>query len=528
MKVLIIEDEKRIGELLLRLIDWESLGFELLGYVCDGYEGYQKICRERPEIVITDIRMPTMTGLEIIAKVREEEIPCHFIVISGYQQFEYAKTALQYQVDDYLLKPINKEELTLTLEKSAGRIRQTRAGAADHTKLKKDLSDRTERIKGQLLQDFLQFPESICKMDEIQIRERYCCEFTGRLLQFVIIKIDCIEESVSQFFPLILGRCQKSAVHTMKASTPPWETLFYGKEDYMLMLLAYSKEQQSDVERWLPAYAKHLDHVLNAYEGVEICVCPGKAVPGTADLREAFASAKQSAAYRLSQKADNYCRVYGDMKKGPKERSLSPSERTKLKNMIELRELDKIPGFLQTLLKGKNPGSLYRMTQQMIEEADDTLRQLEQYQDHMPSWKETKRQVRHAVSVMALIRNFSRSYVEELESSFAQGEQRGKKPIREALLYMEAHYGDALTLESVSEAVHLSPNYFSTVFKKEMEISFIDYLTGYRMNQAKKLLRESNKSIGEIAEQVGYHDARYFSRLFSKTVGITPNKYRKL
>lgn len=148
MKVLIIEDEKRIGELLLRLIDWESLGFELLGYVCDGYEGYQKICRERPEIVITDIRMPTMTGLEIIAKVREEEIPCHFIVISGYQQFEYAKTALQYQVDDYLLKPINKEELTLTLEKVCWQNQTDQSGSGRPHKTKKRPLRQNRKDKG--------------------------------------------------------------------------------------------------------------------------------------------------------------------------------------------------------------------------------------------------------------------------------------------------------------------------------------------------------------------------------------------
>lgn len=124
MKVLLVEDEKKIGELISRLIDWERFGLELIACIQDGKDGYEKILEERPEIVITDIRMPTMSGLEIIREVREKKIPCHFIVISGYQQFEYAKIALQYQVDDYLLKPISKEELSITLERVVHKIQK--------------------------------------------------------------------------------------------------------------------------------------------------------------------------------------------------------------------------------------------------------------------------------------------------------------------------------------------------------------------------------------------------------------------
>ena len=117
LSVLIADDEKKVGLLIKNLIEWERLGLNFLGLVQDGQSAYDIILREHPDIVITDIRMPKLTGLEMIEKVSMSGIKVHFIVVSGYRYFEYAQRALKYGVKDYLLKPIDETELNKILEK---------------------------------------------------------------------------------------------------------------------------------------------------------------------------------------------------------------------------------------------------------------------------------------------------------------------------------------------------------------------------------------------------------------------------
>ena len=124
MKVLIADDEYLICELIKKMICWEELGLEFTGFAHNGQELLQKIQEHRPAIVITDISMPVMDGIELIRQTRYLNIPCRFIIVSGYKQFEYAHNALKYAVDDYILKPISETELNQALKKILEELRQ--------------------------------------------------------------------------------------------------------------------------------------------------------------------------------------------------------------------------------------------------------------------------------------------------------------------------------------------------------------------------------------------------------------------
>ena len=157
------------------------------------------------------------------------------------------------------------------------------------------------------------------------------------------------------------------------------------------------------------------------------------------------------------------------------------------------------------------PGVLYLLLDEIIQISKKTLEEFEQYRDCVPAFHDTIEQINNAASITALLNNFRKEYLNELQTCFDNSGQGGNRPIRSALQFIAVHYAQPLTLEMVSEAVHLSPNYFSALFKREMDCSFIEYLTTYRLDQAKKLLRETNYGIAEIAERTGYADARYFS-----------------
>ena len=533
MQVLIIEDERKICELLVRLIEWETMGFHLLGYVCDGQEGYEKIIQEKPDIVITDIRMPTLSGLDIIRQVREEKIPCHFIVISGYQQFEYAKTALQYHVDDYLLKPINKEELTITLEKVAERILKKEERILKQKNLQKDVHEKTVQLKRRFLMDFIKDPFHAANMSADEVRKKYYCDFAGKSLQLIIVKADCVHENIHQFFPLILGRSQKLFQRCISETRE--QEISWFEKDYLLILLMGQNDMSN--EEIVRDYARQLDRIIASYEGLEICVCPGSVVSGLGELPLSLQEARRSVRYRVLRKSHNFCKAPIETGKSEERQKklIADEEIYELKNDLEKRDLDQIKDRLRILFsqtehhcKYMDPQLIYEMLYEIVDITENSLKFSEDESKRSICFAESRLYIRHSVSVPSLLYAFRKAYIKELKKYFLQSEQQGNRPIRAAIQYITAHYGEALTLEAVSEAVHLSPNYFSTMFKKEMDISFIDYLTNYRLGRAKKLLRETDESIAVIAEKVGYSDARYFSRLFSKTFGITPNKYRKL
>lgn len=531
MKVLLVEDEKKIGELISRLIDWDRFGLELIACIQDGKDGYEKILEEKPEIVITDIRMPTMSGLEIIREVRGKKIPCHFIVISGYQQFEYAKIALRYQVDDYLLKPINKEELSITLERVIQKVQKNKENLLIQKRLQQDLSLKTEQLKKQFLLDFLRNPEGVCQWPADKINREYGCDFRENYMQIVILKIDCLNEYTQQFFLLILGRCQKVAQDCLEEENR--KILSYFSEDYLLIMLIGDDVSKS--RSLFEEYARRLDEIMNAYNDLTICVCPGCVVTKFSDLYQSFYEAKRAVQYRLVRKNYNLSVAPKEEKPNLYDEFFSSDKIYSLKNNIEKRNLSSVQEILRSLfrhIEGQQfkitPGNIYLLLNEVLEHSESILKGSEQYRDCNFDFGETRMYIRHSTTLPALLHGFRRSYLKELHAYFTHSEQMGNRPVRLAIQYLTEHYGEQLTLETVSEKVNLSPNYFSAVFKKEMDVSFIDYLTNYRLSQAKKMLRETNDSIAVIAEKVGYNDFRYFSRLFSKSFGITPNKYRKL
>lgn len=140
-KVLIADDEVKVGQLVKRLIQWDRLGLTCIGLVTDGQTAYEKILSESPDIVITDIRMPVLTGLEMIQKASEQGVKCHFIVVSGYKYFDYAQKALKYGVEDYLLKPIDEDELNRQLQKIVAEEEQREDKQQQVDQIEKKLED---------------------------------------------------------------------------------------------------------------------------------------------------------------------------------------------------------------------------------------------------------------------------------------------------------------------------------------------------------------------------------------------------
>ena len=155
IKVVIADDEVRICQLILALVDWEALGLKVVGTAHNGLEAIAMVRTLQPNILITDIRMPGCSGLELIDQVKRDDQSLEIVIISGYAHFEYAQQAIKYGVGDYLLKPISKTELTATLQKLAGRICAQRKNAEDEAQQKKKTQKDVALLRENLISDLL-------------------------------------------------------------------------------------------------------------------------------------------------------------------------------------------------------------------------------------------------------------------------------------------------------------------------------------------------------------------------------------
>ena len=188
--VLIADDEQLICELLKKIIDWDGLKLCFIGEYYTGQALYQAILEKKPDIVITDISMPQMDGIELIGRVRREGIPCHFVIVSGYRQFEYAHNALKYDVEDYILKPVDADELNHTLNKLTLKIAEEenqvedRPAAAHNEKLLKRFF---------LNNGITQLAHN--KLTLEQIHKEYGINFKEGLFQIIYIKSDIREQT---------------------------------------------------------------------------------------------------------------------------------------------------------------------------------------------------------------------------------------------------------------------------------------------------------------------------------------------
>ena len=186
LKVLIADDEAKVGQLVKRLIEWDEIGLECIGIAQDGQTAYDRIVAESPDIVITDIRMPVLTGLEMIQKASEQGIHCHFIVVSGYKYFDYAQKALKYGVEDYLLKPIDEVELNRQLRK----IVETESEKRVQTQYVDTMEKRLHDSKYLRHKEFLKEVAEQTETDIVKANEDFGLQLQDTLFRAVYFKLD--------------------------------------------------------------------------------------------------------------------------------------------------------------------------------------------------------------------------------------------------------------------------------------------------------------------------------------------------
>lgn len=467
MKIAILDDEIKICKLIKKLIDWESGGFSFVGFAHDGITGLNLIRKETPDIVITDIRMPGLTGLELIEKARQENLTTQFIIISGYSQFEYAKNALQLDVSNYILKPIDEEELNKTLISLRDEIDLSQT-KENQVKQQSEQIDILYREK-QLL-DIFKKPENY---DVVPF-------FDNDVIYFIMTESMSLPTSsiVSIREPMAtygVAKRSNTMLDYLKEIAKNGRLIY--TEIGIKKLLDYQYEKWFTSSDVLKISDNHIDPkpIHNIFNESQSFILSSVEYLNESDFIEAIDYLRKKI---IEQPEIDAFSVYQNILK------LVQS----LEVQVNLFQINSIASFYQELT-------------QLIKQADDFDTVIEMIKE----------------KIINVIREIKVKHKDRTSSTITL--------IKE---YINQHYTEDISLDKLSKVFDLSPSYLSQLFKNEVGISYIEYLTKKRIDYAKRLLMESEQSVGEICTMVGYLDQKHFFRTFKKHTKMSPTEYRKL
>lgn len=534
MKVLIVDDEIKVCNLIHDLVDWVSLGLEIVGFANDGKSAFEMTEQLSPEIVITDIRMPGYSGIELIQRVRETNQKMHFIIISGYQQFEYANQAIRFGVEDYLLKPLKQSELERILKK----IVQQNTSEIDRRNHQAILAQQMEQSIKRLKEHFLQLLITPATWEEAHLtlacaNEQYHCGFDDSAYQILLVQAT-MEQQVSDseadylLTQKLLNLCEN------ELTMPTFHAVITSIIDgHIVCLLQGNEEQFAMLHSRLKKISYGITTLRDVFESMSVAGGMSARSVEFNKLPECMRQARMALMQNIFS-STNEITEYSDACEPDcsVEIILDGKFRVEFRKRVALLDdiaiADLISQIESRLRLRKSSGWLVsQVCNQLLELFVETMGENRvKMPDHFLKNSQDKLAVIHTFSgVFDALREY-------LRSSICQWKQtrlaEDTKPIRIAKQYIHDCYANPITLNSISDEVGLNASYFSSLFKKETGQNFIDYLSEVRIDVAKEFLVETDMSIGEIAEKVGYNDMKYFYKRFRQSTGISLKEYRKL
>ncbi|NMA18497.1 MAG: response regulator [Clostridiaceae bacterium] len=533
LKCLIVDDEPDICELIHRLIDWEKLHISSLGAVQNGVDAMEIILRQKPDIVITDIQMPGLTGLEIVEKTCAQGMNTKFILISGYREFEYAQQAIRFGVEEYLLKPIRKTDLNSILQRL---IQQKNAdsrmqGYTDE--LRNELHEKTCVLRENELRQSVHDVKRVFHAEyfHFQPGEFLCVTIHASVRQ----KSDIGSDAVPKVLENICARFE----HRFEDCCFDNE---YVLTDCDAFILLNYPEEQGIYSRCLEVLKSLQRETGIQYQSLLITFAMGLPFFSVEQIGQSIETSARASRLRLyagTERILEYRNLSKKLSNAPCRAFGSETEREIIhlvKTLQAQAAIDLLDDFYSHFHDAGSidVGDLFFITRDAI------IGLLHSIQEFLPDIDspiagidplDTELQIRSYLancdSIDELCDYFKHFIVLIIERCRWVQQQKVGEPVRIAQKYVRDHIDRQVSLEEVSACAFVSAGYLSTLFKEQTGKSFSDFVIETRVETAKRLLLQPELNISQVALRVGYSDSRHFSKVFQKTVGIKPTAYRK-
>ena len=540
LKIFLAEDEVIVRETIKRMIPWESLGFELVGEAADGEMALPLLIRQQPDLLITDIKMPFMDGLTL-ARLAKKEVPgLKVVILSGYDDFNYAKQAINIGVEDYLLKPITKNALIERLTEIRSRYEDEKTQREYYEKFHREI----QAYEKNSSRDFFEALVS-GSLDMIELykkAEKLGLDIVAESYNILIFTMNCNED--------FSGR--REGYSSWEAeSLEMLEKFFTGHPFAMLFrsnVFSYGvliKGEKDSVKENTRICVEEIRKIFDRKEdNKEWFVAVGESVERLSQIQKSYHSASRAFSQRYLYDGKVLCYeemlamekkdVTNDDSEYLQKVDVNALNPTILQKFLSNGLLEETENFVQDYFYaiGQEPmeSVVFRSyvilnvrfsVLSFLKELGCDTKTLEP-EDTEEILAESGRNMESTIA-----------YAEKLISQAIQLRDRnsGNKNhsiLKVAVDFIDQHYMEEdMSLNKAANAANVSANHFSALFSQNMGQTFIEYLTSLRMDKAKEYLRCTGMRSSEIAGEVGYKDAHYFSYLFKKTQGMTPSDYRK-
>lgn len=531
-RVLIADDEPKVCQLICELIDWGSLDMEIAGTANDGIKALEMTERLRPDIIITDIRMPGYDGLELINRIKETGIDSEIIIISGYSHFEYARRAIKYGIEEYLLKPVKKEELHKTLLKLHEKIKQKKEQLSREEQLQLRIQNDMKKLRSGFISDIRSSDDLFSENATQTINEMYHFTFKPGCFQVVAIKID-----YAAGYEKCLDVLKPKSVRILEQFLKPlcFDMEIFTEKSTVYCFLNFDDEDRKTIRKKLKTVLDELLIQSGPFDGINMTLCAGGITDDINRLKDSLESTDFAVKERIITGTEKLIEDVPVKDNGMSLKTLLSSLNKSLSAALEILDLDGVMKIIdsardEVLSKQRfNGWDIFQLTGEICDIYLVSMRNnkfdvtgSEHFTDDFRASADGCGTAGELFKLLAQWIGKSLGDVIELKKSEVT------RPIRLAKKYIHENYMSPITLEEVSEVAGFNPSYFSTLFKKETGSNFMEYLSKLRMDKARDLLKETGLSVSAICEEVGYLDLKYFTKSFKKATGLKPNEYRKL
>lgn len=530
--IILVDDEEEVRKSIIKKIEWQAAGFRVVGDAENGEDAMEKIEMLEPDVVLTDIRMPYMDGLALAEKVRQRYPSMKVVIFSGYDDFEYAQRAIKLNVTEYILKPVNVEELTSILKRIKNNLDLEIEEKRNLSRLREKYRNSLPIIREQFFNDLVH--KNLDKELVEQKLKEYDIPVLGAR-KWVIAAIDVEKEEVGE--PLSLHNEEElipiSVMQIVREKLEGYSrfSLFQSASEADMVVIAALDDDNSitgliDV---LGDICKETKRILK----VPVTIGIGHSCEELSGVIRAYQSSVDALGYKAIAGIGSTIYINDMEPVGAGKLEFDSVTEGELISAIKFGPEEKIEASVRGIIDKMKTAKVHHRQQQvyMIGVLNSMIQMMQQYDLAMEDIMGGELEYMEVFDKLKRIEEFGQWLLKIAgKMNLKINQERDmttRQVIQEARQYIMDHYQNPdLSVEMICRHLHMSPAYFSTMFKKETGQAYIAYLTDLRLSKAVELLNKTDDKTYIIAAKVGYQEQNYFSYVFKKKFGVSPTRFR--
>lgn len=525
--LVIVDDEQDVRKAVVSTIDWDSLGFCVAAEAENGVEALDLVHKLNPDVLITDIKMPYMNGLDLIKAVRDTNPAMKILMLTGYGEFEYAKSAIKYNIVEYLLKPITAQSLTDTLQSLRKMLDEEREEISNIEKLKKGYQESLPVIREGFLVSLVTCSQPAPwlkhQIENLNLK-------LGNSEEYLIITVDVDQERLSgtSLGSGDFGMVLESLLNLMGRITEKYlHSECFRCSDRVTAILSGSKH---DLERYSPILMREISQSVKKNLYLEVLIGASGRFEDIALASRAYKDSLSALNYRFAAGEDGIICIE-DLEPGLSVYRLPETTGMELDALLKSGSAAEIEQFVNSIfsklsIEKISPADYMLCFFEIASVAVRASRVLNDPAEETACLSLIG-EIHGSKSVDEMKRKLKCACLRLSEKITQNRQNNASIVVSQALAYIGANYADSgISAKSISQHLHISPNYLSSLIRKATGGSLIDALIAVRMEKAREFVQSTSLKILEISQRTGYTDQHYFSYCFKKYFGLSPNEMR--